>query len=62
LCEDLKDRLRARRLRFEERDIRDSDVWQARFAARVPVVVAAGREHAPPFAESLLEAWTGLYR
>jgi phosphoglycolate phosphatase-like HAD superfamily hydrolase len=62
LCDELKDRLRAQRLRFEERDILGSDVWYELHRERIPVVVAGGREYAAPISDALLEAWTALYR
>jgi len=61
LCAELKDRLRAQGVRFEERDIRGSDVWYERFTLRVPVVWASGVEFDPPFGDDLLDLWSAQY-
>lgn len=61
LCDELKERLKARHLRFRVRDIRESDVWYERYAHAVPVVVASGREFTYPIGNDVLDAWTAQY-
>ena len=61
LCDELKERLHARRIRFEERDICASDVWHERFSVRIPVVRAGQEEFDPPFPEDLLDLWSVQY-
>lgn len=61
LCEELKERLDLRRLRYRERDICASDVWYERYVHTIPVVVASGKEFSPPFANELLERWSVQY-
>ena len=61
LCDEFKERLQTRRVRFEERDIRASDVWYERFSQRVPVVRSGHSEFDPPFPDELLDRWSAQY-
>lgn len=61
LCDELKERLEARRIRFEERDICRSDVWHERYSVRIPVVRAGIQEFDPPFSDDLLDTWSAQY-